>query len=152
MTDYVSLGNLRYPQHLSRCSGPESIEVKVEKWETVKQFDAKVFAPPSNSTAWDWCAAPEIKTPKNAQPQVLSAILSQSLTANGRLPYLAVYQIIGTDGIAKQTTELFSSPESAMKEFASEQHRGPWLVHVCNGKPVEYENVFIFWPLYSKIR
>jgi len=152
MTDYVSLESMRYPRRLSKRFGPESIDVNVEKWETVKQFDAKVFVPPPNSTVWNWCSTPEVKTPKNAQQQVLSAILSQSFTANGRLPYLAVYQIIGTDGMAKQTTDLFSSPESAMKEFTSEQRRGPWPVHVCNGKPVEYESIFTFWPLLPKLR
>jgi hypothetical protein len=152
MVDYVRLGNIRYPQHLSRRVGPESIDATVQKWETVKQFDANVFSPPPNSTVWDWCSTPEIQMPQNTRQQSLSAALDQSVAGTGHPPYLAVYQIVGTDGIAKQNTELFSSPESLMKEFMSQQSHERWPIPVCNGKPVQYEHIFMYWALLPKLR
>jgi len=151
MTDYVSPGNIRYSQRLSRRSGPESIDVRVEKWEAVKQFDANVFVAPPNSTVWDWCSTPDIKMPKNAQPQSVADVLTQSFKGTGHLPYLAVYEVVGTDGVAKQITELFSLPQSAMKEFMPQQRHSYWPVHVCNGKPIPYENIFYIWPLLLKL-
>ena len=53
LTDYASLGKMRYPQHLERRSCPESIVATVEKWEAVQKFDESVFVPLPNSTAWD---------------------------------------------------------------------------------------------------
>jgi len=145
LTDYISFGKLRYPQHLFKRFGTEMIYATVEKWEAVEKFDSELFAPLPNATVWDWCSTPEVHLPKATQSSsFISAIMSS--TGQGRFPYIGVYKIVGQDGTPKQVTQLFGSPESAAKEFVNEQRRERSAVHICNGKPVEYETVVAFFP------
>jgi hypothetical protein len=64
LTKYVSLGNMRYPQRISRRSGPETIDLIVETWQTADKFDANVFTPVADGAAWNWCPKPVIQGPK----------------------------------------------------------------------------------------
>jgi hypothetical protein len=149
LTDYISFGKLRYPQHLFKQFGTEMIYATVERWEAVEKFDSKLFAPLPNSIAWDWCSTPEVHRPKTTQnSSFISAIMSS--TGQGQFPYVGVYKIVGQDGTPKQVTQLFRSPESAAKEFVNEQRRERSAVHICNGKPVEYETIVAFFPTILK--
>lgn len=142
LTEYVSLGKMRFPKHLVRRVGPELICVDLEKWEAVPTFGADAFVQPANATEWDWCSKPEIRLEAATQ----SSLLVPSLTATGALegPYLLAYKMVGQDGTTKQVVELFGPQNDAAKDFLSRQRRQRSALHVCGGKTVAYETIVPF--------
>jgi len=136
LTDYASLGKMRYPQHLERRSGPESIVATVEKWEAVQKFDESVFVPLPNSTAWDWCSTPKIEMPPSNRPYVLIPFI----------PYFGLYKVVRPDGTVKEATLLFGSAKGPAKEMLDMERHNRSAVHICGGKPVEYETMVVIWP------
>jgi hypothetical protein len=144
-TDYVSLGKMRYPQHLARRSGPESVDATVEKWEALQKFSDDVFLPLPNSTVWDWCSTPKIEIPKSSRPYV-PPINVDPISGTISRPYFGVYKIVRADGTVKEATLLFGSPKGPAKELLNIQRHDRSAVHVCGTKPVEYETVFVTWP------
>lgn len=137
LTDYASLGKMRYPQHLERRSGPESIVATVEKWEAVQKFDESVFVPLPNSIAWDWCSTPKIEMPTSNRPYVPSGTLS--------IPYFGLYKVVRADGTLKEATLLFGAPKGPVKEMLDMERHTRSAVHICGGKPVEYETMVVMW-------
>jgi hypothetical protein len=145
LTDYVSLGKMRYPQRMIRVSGPEAIDATVEKWEAVQKFDKDVFVPLSNSIIWDWCSAPKIEMPKSNGPYV-PPLNVNPVTGTLSFPYFGLYKVVRADGTVKEATLLVGDPEGPAKELLARQTHDPSAVHVCGGKPVEYESMFLMWP------
>jgi hypothetical protein len=145
-TDYVSLGKMRYPQRMIRVSGPEAIDATVEKWEAVQKFDENVFVPLSNSVVWDWCSMPEIKMPKSNGPSV-PPVSVNPVTGTLSIPFFGLYKVVRADGTVKEATLLFGDPEGPAKELLARQRHDRSAVHVCGGKPVEYESMFVMWSL-----
>jgi hypothetical protein len=145
LTDYENLGKMRYPQRIFRLSGPEAIDATVEKWETVEKFDENVFVPLSNSIVWDWCPAPKIEMPKSNRAYV-PPINVDPISGNLSFPYFGVYKVVRADGTVKEATLLFGDPKGPAKELLDMQRRERSAVHACDGKPVEYETIFVMWP------
>ena len=147
LTDYVRLGKMRYPQRITTLSGPEAIDATVKKWEAVEKFDENVFVPLSNSAVWDWCSTPEIKMPKSNGPYVPPLNvdpISRTLSA----PYFGLYKVVRADGTVKEATLLFGDPKGPAKELLDRQRHDRSAVHICGGKPVEYESMFVIWPTF----
>jgi hypothetical protein len=140
-TDYVSLGNMRYPQRLVRRSGPESVDATVEKWEAVQKLSDDVFVPLPNSTVWDWCSTPKIEISKSDRPNVPLHSMN-----------VGVYKVVRADGSVKEATLLFGSPTGPAKELLDMERRGRSAIHVCGTKPVEYEAVFVMWPTSGSVQ
>ena len=149
LKDYKSLGERRFPQNILIHNGPEQINATVEKWELVQTFGDSVFSPPPAAAVWDWCAAPELREPKSTPPQS-PLIAPEGLSfINGtvKLRYLVLYKVVGADGHAKQVTRIFGASDGPAQTFIDEQLRAPSAVRLCDGKPIEYETVYEFWPL-----
>jgi len=146
LTDYANLGKMRYPRRLVRRWGPESIDATIEKWESVQDFDETVFAPLPNSTVWDWCSTPKIEMPKSDGPYA-PPINVDSMSGSLSFPYIALYKVVRADGTVKEATLLFGSPNGPAKELLERQRHDRSAVFVCDGKPVEYEAMFVIGPL-----
>jgi len=150
LTDYTNLGKTRYPQHLMTEYGPQKIEAVVEKWEAVAGFAEDLFTPPPKATVWDWCADPKLKAPayRTTVPAlpVLSGVRDPK-TGEPSMAYVAVYKVVGTNGFPKQVTELFAPPGKLAEKFVDDQHHVRSDVRICDGKPIEYETVDVYWPL-----
>ena len=144
LTEYANLGKMRYPQRLLRRSGPEAIDVTVEKWEAVEKVDENVFAPLSNSVVWGWCSAPEIKMPNSNSPHVLPLNVDP-ISGTLSFPYFGLYKVVRADGTVKEATLMFGDPKGPAKELLDRQRHDRSAVHICGGKPVEYETVFAIW-------
>ena len=125
--------------------GPESIDATIEKWESVQDFDETVFAPLPNSTVWDWCSTPKIEMPKSDGPYA-PPINVDSMSGSLSFPYIALYKVVRADGTVKEATLLFGSPNGPAKELLERQRHDRSAVLVCDGKPVEYETMFVIWP------
>lgn len=145
-TGYVSLGKMRFPQHLARRVGPQLIYADVEKWEAVQTFGADTFVPPAKATEWDWCSRPEIQLKTSTQSALLPSFLAPTITASSGLEghYLMEYKSVEADGTAKQIVELFGPQSDAAKEFLKQQRRERSALHLCGGKPVAYEIIVMF--------
>jgi hypothetical protein len=150
LTDYVSLGNMRYPQRLERRSGPESVDATVEKWETVQKFSDDVFVPLPNSTVWDWCSTQKIEIPKSIRPNV-PPISVDPISGTLSFPYVGIYKVVRADGTVKEATLLFGSPQGPAKEFLDMQRHGQSAIHICGTKPVEYETVVV-WSTFRSVQ
>jgi hypothetical protein len=144
LTDYASLGKMRYPQRLERRSGPESIAATVEKWEAVQKFDESVFVPLPNSTAWDWCSTPKIEMPTSNRPYFPSVGVGGTLFIPF-IPYFGLYKVVRADGTVKEATLLFGAPKGPVKEMLDMQRHTRSAVRICGGKPVEYETMLVMW-------
>jgi hypothetical protein len=149
LSDYATLGNMRYPQHLTRQVGPESVEVTVKEWNVAEKFDSNVFSPLTDATVWDWCSKPEVRLPKS-----LGTSSSALFVANGRIQNvlvhpLAFYEVVGADGAQKKIELVFGSPDGPAKEMLDGLRRTHSWVRVCGGKPVEYERIIPMWPTSS---
>jgi hypothetical protein len=144
LTDYASLGKMRYPQHIARRIGPEAIEASIEKWETVEKFDEKVFEPLPNGIVWDWCSTPKIEMPKSNLPPV-PLINVDPVSGTLSFPYFGLYKVVRADGTLKQATLLFGSAKGPAKELLDVQGHYQSPIVVCGVKPVEYETVLAYW-------
>jgi hypothetical protein len=144
VTDYVSLGKLRYPQRLERRSGPESVDATVEYWEAVQKFSDDAFVPLPNSTVWDWCSSPKIEIPKSFRP-IAPPVSVDPIDGTPSFPYVGLYKVVRADGTVKEATLLVGSPQGSVKEFLDKQLHGRSAIHVCGTKPVEYETVSVMW-------
>jgi hypothetical protein len=142
-TDFMQLDGRRYPSHLVRKWGPETIDATVEKWETVEKFGEDTFTPPAKSVVWDRCAAPTIET-KKLDAQTSGLIFVPDRGGNGmRIDFFAFYRVIGADGRVEQSVPLFGSPK---KGAPGEAVGDRAAIQLCNGKPIRYETVTTFWP------
>jgi hypothetical protein len=144
LTDYASLGKMRYPQHVVRRLGPEAIEASIEKWEAVEKFDEKMFEPLPNGIVWDWCSTPKIEMPKSNRPYV-PPINVDPISGTLSFPYFGLYKVVRADGTLKQATLLFGSPKGPAKELLDIQRRDRSAKVVCGAKPVEYETILATW-------
>lgn len=140
-SDYQNLGSTRLARSISRKLGLERIDAKVEKWETVDTFGDNVFVPLSTGTVWDWCSAPAVRQPQHPPPQYPDLDVHGSTITYRRL---VLYKIVAADGETKQVTRLAGPTDDITRQFvdAEKSNRSP--VHICNGKPVEYETVLRF--------
>ncbi len=141
LTDYVSLGNMRYPQRLVRRAGFESVDATVEKWEAVQKISDDVFVPLPNSAVWDWCSTPKIEISKSDRPNFPLHSMN-----------VGVYKVVRADGTVKEAALLFGSPTGPAKELLDMQRHGRSAIHVCGTKPVEYEAVFEMWSTSRSVR
>lgn len=144
LTDYANLGKMRHPQRLVRRTGPESIDATIEKWESVQNFDENVFAPLPNGTVWDWCSTPKIVMPTSNRPYV-PLINVDPMSGSLSFTYFGLYKVVRADGTVKEATLLFGSPNGPAKELLDRQRHDRSAVFVCDGKPVEYEAMFVIW-------
>jgi hypothetical protein len=102
LSDHATLGNMQYPQHLTRRVGPESIEVTVKEWNVAEKFDSNVFSPLTDATVWDGCSSPDVRLPKS-----LGTSSSALFVANGRIHNVlarlsAFYEVVRADGARKK--------------------------------------------------
>lgn len=136
LTDYVTSGKVRYPRHIQKQMGMYSIDVTIEKWEPVQKFSDDVFEPLPNGRAWDWCLKPDVKAPKDQKTIFFSAPAADKTHV---LTPIAIYEIVGPDGIPERVTPLAELGDEDSKEFfGSERHRQA-AVRSCGGKPISYE-------------
>jgi hypothetical protein len=151
MTDYRSLGKLRYAGEISKRNGPEHIIATLQKLEPVQIFGDDVFVPLASGAVWDWCAVPEIRQPKNPPPLPPGAIFVPAGNLNVapvfKTSYLAVYKIVAADGQARQVTQILGPTGTTETAFVEHERRYPSPIHICDGHPIEYETVLPFWPL-----
>jgi hypothetical protein len=149
LTDYMSLGKMRYPQHLSRRSGPETVDLVVETWQTTAKFDANVFTPFADGAAWNWCSKPEIQWPKSWDHSFVPPVSVNPVNGTLSFQSFGLYKVVGADGTPREVTLLFGSPEGATKQLLEMQRRGRSALHICDGKPVEYETIVAMWPMFT---
>lgn len=138
LTDYVTSGKIRYPRHIQKQMGIYSIDVSVEKWEPVQKFSDDVFVPLPDGRVWDWCLKPEVKAPRDQKPVFFPA---PAVDKAHVLTPIAIYEIVGPDGIPARVTPLAELGDEGSKEFfGSERHRQA-AVRSCGGKPISYERI-----------
>ena len=147
LTDYMTLGKIRFPKHLKSEYGPERIDVSVDKLDAVQSFGENLFAPLPKGTVWDWCLSPKIQTPITTSPSPTFPLVRDPSTDSRGIPYVGMYMIVGADGVARQVTELYGPAERFVKDLLYEQRHERAPLHVCNGKPIEYETIVKIWPL-----
>ncbi len=144
LTDYITLGKMRFPRKLVKEYGPLKIEAAVEKWEIVASFDADVFTPLPKATVWGWCVSAKIQASSGPSHLPTAPTFRDSKTSDRQLVYLAVYEVIGTDGLPKEVTELFGPSGKPTEKFVADLHHARSPVLLCDGKPIEYETVDFF--------
>jgi hypothetical protein len=147
LTDYTMLGKMRFPRKLVKEYGPQKIEAALEKWETVASFGEDLFTPLPKATVWDSCVSPKIQPPARPNYRPTAPTFRDPKTGDPQLVYLAVYEVIGTDGLPKEVIELFGPPGKPAEKFVGDLHHVRSPVLLCDGKPVEYETVVLYWPL-----
>jgi hypothetical protein len=149
LSDYATLGNMRYPQHLIRQVGPESVEATIKEWNVAEKFDSNVFSPLTDATVWDWCSRPDLRLPKFVGIPSSALFVANGRIQNVRVHPLAFYEVVGSDGVRKRSELVFGSPDGPAKEELNDLRRAHSSVRVCGGKPVEYERIIPMWPTSS---
>ncbi len=142
-TDYMQLGDTRLPRRVNRRWGPETIDITVDKWEAVDQFGADTFVPPAKSVSWDWCASPAFDTRGMGGPSAPEIVRPSVGSGDVKVVYFASYRIVGADGRIEQSTPLFDTPG---KPLAGDSVHDRAPIHACDGKPIRYESISIYWP------
>jgi hypothetical protein len=117
LTKYVSLGNMRHPQRISRRSGPETIDLIVETWQNADKLDANVFTPVADGAAWNWCPKPEIQGPKSSDHSFVPPVNVNPVNGAASFQSFGLYKFVGADDTPREVTLLVGSPEGATKEL-----------------------------------
>ena len=138
LTDYVTSGKIRYPRHLQKRMGMYSMDVTIEKWESVQKFSDDVFVPLPDGRVWDWCLKPDVKAPKDQKPVFFPAPTADKTHV---LTPIAIYEIVGPNGIPERVNPLAELGDEASKEFFSSERHRPAAMRSCSGKPISYEKI-----------
>jgi hypothetical protein len=142
LSDFVSLGTLRYPKHIRLQNNIWSTTVQVEKLTEAVEFDPNVFIPQANAISRDWCPDPDSKHQAPISAPSKSSAPHPFPETNG---YSAWYILVGTDGLVKKSVLLHSSSSTMARSIGGSiggSIAGAWhLIHSCRGKPIEYETV-----------
>jgi hypothetical protein len=131
LSDFHSLGDYRYPSHLTKKSAWDTIDATVDSFAAESAFDESTFIPPANSIARDWCASPQAIS--NAVPP--HRVVEYAL--------YVYYVLIGTDGRAKKFSFVNDPVQFALPQARQALESKPYPIFACSGKPVEYEMVVI---------
>lgn len=146
LSEYGTVGNMRFPRLLTRRVGPESVDITVKEWEVAEKFDSSVFSPLTNASLWDWCAKPEIRDPQPmGTPSSYFAILGGTMPRVLAQPSV-FYEVIGPDGTPKRVELLLGAPDGQSNDMLDTLRRAASWVRVCGGKPVAYERIITMWP------
>ena len=129
LSDFRSLGDYRYPSHLTRKSAWDTIDATVDSFVPESGFDESTFVPPANSIARDWCASPQAISGTPSPRRVVTFSL------------YVYYVLVGTDGRAKKFSFVNDPAQFALPQARQALEGKPYSVLACAGKPVEYEMV-----------
>ncbi len=137
--NFISVGASRYPGHMLSSIGDTSLEVDVEKLESVPQFAADAFAPPSGASSNDWCVRPDVG---HQQRYVFFALAQAVRMVSSDLANVrAFYAQVAPDGHIEQLAAL--DDDGAAKVIPTTGFKHKQLpIRRCNGRPIRYETVF----------
>jgi hypothetical protein len=141
--NFTDFGALRVPGHIVSTIDDETLEIHMDKLEPVSHFDDAAFAAPDGATAHDWCAKPEVRV-LAPDPTIFSfSILSGSYQGDvpAEVIITNVYLRAGPDGHAQKLAAIHRDG-SATDLTDRKQLQKQFPIHVCAGKPVEYEEIF----------
>jgi hypothetical protein len=142
-TDFLQLSDTRIARRVHRHSGPETIDLTVEKWEAVEQSGPDTFVPPAKSVAWDWCASPSIDRHGMGGPAAPELFRPDAPGSGVKVLFFASYHIVGTDGRIEQSTPLFGG---LVKPIPGDSIHDRAPIRFCGGKPIRYESISTYWP------
>lgn len=137
---FMSLGPINFPGHMLSTIDDESLEVSVEKFESVTHFADEVFVPPAGASSRDWCAKPEVA--KQLDPDLFPRLLSGGLFSPEPKGFRGYYFQVGSDGSVERFAEIYSDG-TARRTTRGDPSLGRFPIHSCGGKPIEYETFFI---------
>ncbi|MGC2720607.1 MAG: hypothetical protein WA209_13560 [Candidatus Acidiferrales bacterium] len=140
--DFVQLGNTRVARHIVRRTGPETLDISLEKWRPAEQFGADTFVPPAKGVGWDWCASPGINRRGLGGPAAPLLFIPYAPTGKVIRANFASYHIVGADGRIEQSTSLFGTTAQPLAGGALHD-RAP--IHSCNSKAMRYESISVYW-------
>ena len=133
---FMSVGAVNYPGHMLSTIGNESLEINVDKLETVARFADELFVPPAGASSRDWCANPDGVTPLDWN---LFAKLTVGLTLS-HVPkgFRGYYAQVGANGHVEQAAEVYADG-TARRSGDRDLNGARFPIHSCAGKPIEYE-------------
>lgn len=131
LSDFHSLGDYRYPGHLTKKSAWDAIDATVDSFAAETAFDESTFTPPANSIARDWCPSPQAITGAAPPHRVVTFAL------------YVYYVVVGADGRAKKFSFVNDPTQFALPQARQALEGKPYPIIACSGKPVEYEMVVI---------
>jgi hypothetical protein len=141
---FMSVGAVNYPGHILSTIDHESLEISVDKLETVARFADEVFVPPAGASSRDWCANPDGVRP-------LDRNLFAKLTVGFALSHVpkgfrGYYAQVGANGRVEQAAEIYADG-TARRSVDRDLNGARFPVHSCAGKPIEYETEEILFGL-----
>jgi hypothetical protein len=131
LSDFHSLGDYRYPGHLTKKSAWDAIDATVDSFAAESAFDESTFTPPTNSIARDWCASPQAITSAASPHRVVTYAL------------YVYYVLVGTDGRAKKFSFINDPVTFALPQARQALESIRYPIFACSGKPIEYDLVVI---------
>jgi hypothetical protein len=141
--NFIEVGTARIPGHIVSTIGDERLEIQVDKLEAVGHFADVSFTPPDGASTHDWCAKPEVRK-LTEDPTVFSfSVISGSYQGDvpSDVKVITVFLQAGPDGSAEKLAAIHRDGSAAdVTDRKALQKKYP--IHICGGKPVEYEEVF----------
>lgn len=141
--NFMNIGSLRIAGHIISTIEDESLEIHIDNLEAVTHFDDAAFAPPDGASAHDWCAKPEVR--KLVEDPSVFSFSIDSGSYQGDVPseviVTNVYLQAGPDGHAMKLAAIHrdgSATDLTDRKMLAKQ----FPLHICGGKPVEYEEIF----------
>lgn len=143
LSDFVTVGNMRYPRHLAGIRQIVEIQAEVQKFEISTPFAENVFQPDPRATALDWCASP--KFDPQTLPKKQEKPAHKPVWEYAEDQVVAYSIVVGPDGFAKKSYVLYSgTPSVSAHVSATLDMKYPVLG--CNGRPVSYELIsWVSW-------
>ena len=140
----MSVGTVNYPGHMLSTIDHESLEIRVDKLETVARFADELFVPPAVASSRDWCANPDGVTPLDRNLFAkLTVAFALSHVPKGFRGY---YAQVGANGRVEEAAEIYADG-TARRSGDRDLNGARFPIHSCAGKPIEYETEEILFGL-----
>ena len=137
---FMSFGAVNYPWHILSTLAKETFEISVEKLDPVASFAAQTFIPPAGASSRDWCPKPEV--PKEMDSRLATRLFLGDYAPSPRPEgFRGYYFLIAPDGRIEKDADMYS--DGTTKKAAAQLSLERFPVHLCGGKPIEYETVFM---------
>jgi hypothetical protein len=135
-SEFVSLGECRYPGHVVHHDQGETLEMRVKMLQQVTAFSESVLTPPPGAIVRDWCSNPK-KSGKWADPE------SPKLSATNTNIAPQYYVLVGRDGRAEKSAPVVSGTASIDAVVERWIQSAKFAVSRCGDKPIEYEEIIV---------
>ncbi len=144
LSDFMTLGERRFPSHLIRQRLDEKLEIKLETFAEVRTFAADLFTPSSGTEARDWCSDPV----SDGSIQIAEEPLYKVDPPGSVFAY---YVVVGRDGHVVKSVPIRQGGPFVDVRMAQRLRMAKFPILSCGGRPIEYETV-IQAPIRIRLR